>query len=119
MCLQDTPTTGYYSALCVSNGDCGGGTVCDTKHEAVPRFDKANSGIAPTCMKKKSCTVCQGDWNCHSDYRCTKTAAGGRCAPPCATDGDCSGQDGNVKRLQAYDRKCISISDVKACTPDC
>lgn len=121
LCLQETATTGYCSALCNTDGDCGNGTVCDAKHEWVPRFNKANSGISPTCIKKKSCTVCQGDWNCHSDYRCTKTdgVVGGRCAPPCSKDSDCGSTDGGAKCEDAKDSKGKVVVGSKVCTPSC
>lgn len=121
-CGEETATKGYCEGLCSSDSDCGNGTVCDLKHQAILRKDITKSAIVPTCVKKKSCIPCNFDGHCHSDYKCTTASAGdkvGSCAPPCTTDDDCAKSDGGSKCEPAKSATGAEIVGVKVCTPNC
>jgi hypothetical protein len=123
LCWEDAKAgTGYCSALCASDADCGNGTVCDLKHQWLPRQNANNAAIVPICKKKKACQVCDYDFQCHSDLRCTHVTSGktGSCAVPCSTDKDCEGSDGGGSKCEpAKDNFGKPIQGVNVCTPKC
>lgn len=123
ICWEDAKAgTGYCSALCASDTDCGNGTVCDLKHQWLPRMNANSAAIVPICMKKKACQVCDYDYQCHSDLRCTHAVSGktGSCAVPCSTDKDCEGADGGGSKCEpAKDNFGKPIPGVNVCTPKC
>lgn len=122
LCFPDSTTgKGYCSALCKDNSACGSNDsmFCDVGHMYTPRKDASKAGIAPMCLKKKSCVPCAYDFQCATGTLCTWTdtkADTGRCAPPCDTDADCAKTDGGGK---CEAQKDVDGKDVgkKVCTP--
>lgn len=121
-----TGKTGYCSALCNADGDCGttaDGMMCDTGHMYIPRSDPAKAAFLPLCLKKKSCTPCGYDSECVGGYLCANLNGAGqpvnqRCAPPCSSDADCKATDAGSKCEAAKDAKGKETGS-KVCTPTC
>ncbi len=101
-CLEDGgksggKATGYCSALCLKDSDCGtsaGGMFCNTERQQIPRKDKAKAAVVPLCMKAVACVPCSGNHQCTPGRLCTNVGGTGqlvdrRCAPECSTDADC------------------------------
>ena len=128
-CLRDVkPGKGYCSAPCNTDKDCGVGLglYCNKANmgfPGVPRKDKSKAAIVPMCMKKKSCIVCEYDYQCAGGYLCTNLGGAGnlakqRCAPTCKTDQECAGTDGGPKCLPQVDAQGKATA-VKVCKPGC
>ena len=120
LCWEDLkPGTGYCSALCSSDLQCGAGTVCDLKHQWLPRKDATKAAIVPVCLKKKACLPCSTDSQCHSALRCTNVpGTGPACAYPCNSNADCTYPDGGGTTCEpAIDRWGAPIPGVCVVSP--
>ncbi|MCO4762624.1 MAG: hypothetical protein KC502_14020 [Myxococcales bacterium] len=102
-CLDDAGKgTGYCSALCLKNSDCGAATdgmICNVDRQQIPRKDKTKAAIVPLCMKAKACIPCSDNYDCTGTRLCTNVGGTGelverRCAPQCTTDKDCKAGNG-------------------------
>jgi hypothetical protein len=75
MCLEDIKAgTGYCSALCLGDDDCGGagkGIFCDLQRQQIPRLDAKKAAVVPICMKKSACLPCTYDNHCPTGSLCS------------------------------------------------
>jgi len=102
---------GYCSTFCTADADCAGmgaGYVC----HAYPYFDRAGTEfdvVVPRCQLAATCTPCTEHADCTEGYACVNAGGLGfladyRCAPACATDGDCAGTDGGATCKESKDK---------------
>ena len=90
---------GFCTRPCATDLDCGElsawGAVCDAR-VVVPRSPAETSVSVNECRVRDACVVCRDDWDCGTGFRCVDVSPMSaihtyRCAPGCATDGDCTG----------------------------